>query len=212
MFRRRLSNKWSAGVVSSCCSTHLRAVSIAFRQSVCDFVTTSVQTSSLSKVQNCLLGCTAVLNNCRPTFQRYVLPPSSLTMEAARISETSTDSYFTRQYIPEDNSELHTRRRVNLKSHFITVLPLPIALRNIWLGLVQPWKKLFMHYLQFTSDNAEPRLIGTRKIGIVLTFNIVDWVVYGIYASSVLQSHTLLPRHTYCSHWKPRNIPIFPVF
>jgi hypothetical protein len=38
-------------------------------------------------------------------------------MEAARTSETSVDSYFTRQYIPEDNSELHTRRRENLKSH-----------------------------------------------------------------------------------------------
>jgi hypothetical protein len=38
-------------------------------------------------------------------------------MEAARTSETSVDYYFTRQYIPEDNSELHTRRRENLKSH-----------------------------------------------------------------------------------------------
>jgi hypothetical protein len=37
-------------------------------------------------------------------------------MEAARTSETSVDSYFTRQYIPEDKSELHTRRRENLKS------------------------------------------------------------------------------------------------
>jgi hypothetical protein len=27
-------------------------------------------------------------------------------MEAARTSETSDDNYFTRQYIPEDNSEL----------------------------------------------------------------------------------------------------------
>jgi hypothetical protein len=27
------------------------------------------------------------------------------------------DNYFRRQYIPEDNSELHTRRRENLKSH-----------------------------------------------------------------------------------------------
>jgi hypothetical protein len=27
-------------------------------------------------------------------------------MEAARASETSVDSYFTRQYIPEDKSEL----------------------------------------------------------------------------------------------------------
>jgi hypothetical protein len=38
-------------------------------------------------------------------------------MEAARTSETSVDNYFTRQYIPEDNSELHTRRNENLKSH-----------------------------------------------------------------------------------------------
>jgi hypothetical protein len=37
-------------------------------------------------------------------------------MEAARTSETSVDNYFTRLYIPED-SELHTRRRENLKSH-----------------------------------------------------------------------------------------------
>jgi hypothetical protein len=40
-------------------------------------------------------------------------------MEAVRTSETSVDNYFTRQYIPEDNSELHTRRRENLKSHKI---------------------------------------------------------------------------------------------
>jgi hypothetical protein len=38
-------------------------------------------------------------------------------MEAVRTSETSVDSHFTRQYIPEDNSEHHTRRRENLKSH-----------------------------------------------------------------------------------------------
>jgi hypothetical protein len=38
-------------------------------------------------------------------------------MEAARTSETSVDNYFTRQYIPEDNSELHTRHREKFKSH-----------------------------------------------------------------------------------------------
>jgi hypothetical protein len=38
-------------------------------------------------------------------------------MEAVRTSETSVDNYFTRQYIPEDNSEHHTRHRENLKSH-----------------------------------------------------------------------------------------------
>jgi hypothetical protein len=30
-----------------------------------------------------------------------------MMMEAARTSETSVDNYFTRQYIPEDNSESH---------------------------------------------------------------------------------------------------------
>jgi hypothetical protein len=34
-------------------------------------------------------------------------------------SETSVDNHFTRQYIPEDNSEHHTRRRENLKSHIL---------------------------------------------------------------------------------------------
>jgi hypothetical protein len=46
----------------------------------------------------------------------------SLMMEAARTSETSVDNYFTRQYIPEDNSELHTRRCENLKSHIPNTL------------------------------------------------------------------------------------------
>jgi hypothetical protein len=40
-------------------------------------------------------------------------------MEAVRTSETSVDNYFTRQCIPEDNSEHHTRRRENLKSHIV---------------------------------------------------------------------------------------------
>jgi hypothetical protein len=38
-------------------------------------------------------------------------------MEAVHTSETSVDNHITRQYIPEDNSEHHTRRRENLKSH-----------------------------------------------------------------------------------------------
>jgi hypothetical protein len=48
-----------------------------------------------------------------------VLPCIALMMEAARTSETSVDNYFTRQYIPEDKSEHHTRRRENLKSHML---------------------------------------------------------------------------------------------
>jgi hypothetical protein len=45
-------------------------------------------------------------------------------MEAVRTSETSVDNHFTRQYNPEDNSEHHTRRRENLKSHIRKSCPL----------------------------------------------------------------------------------------
>jgi hypothetical protein len=48
-------------------------------------------------------------------------------MEAARTSETSVDNYFTRQYIPEDKSELHTRRCENLKSHNSSVVYLNLS-------------------------------------------------------------------------------------
>jgi hypothetical protein len=43
-------------------------------------------------------------------------------MDAGRTSEMSVDNYFTRQYIPEDNSELYTRRRENLKSHILNII------------------------------------------------------------------------------------------
>jgi hypothetical protein len=46
----------------------------------------------------------------------------ALMMEAERTSETSVDIQLrTRQSIPED-SELHTRRRENLKSHVLYVV------------------------------------------------------------------------------------------
>jgi hypothetical protein len=42
---------------------------------------------------------------------------TALMMEAVRTSETSVNfNVTTRRYIPED-SKLHTRRRVSLKSH-----------------------------------------------------------------------------------------------
>jgi hypothetical protein len=43
-------------------------------------------------------------------------------MEVARTSETSVDNYFTWQYIPEENSELHTFRSENVISHDDDVL------------------------------------------------------------------------------------------
>jgi hypothetical protein len=38
----------------------------------------------------------------------------ALMIEEARTSEMSVDNYFTRQYIPEYKSELHTCHRENL--------------------------------------------------------------------------------------------------
>jgi hypothetical protein len=53
---------------------------------------------------------------------------SYLMMEAVRASETSVDNHFTRQYIPEDNSEHLTSRRENLKSHeFLPALLLGVS-------------------------------------------------------------------------------------
>jgi hypothetical protein len=52
-------------------------------------------------------------------------------MEAARTSETSVYNYFTRQYIPEDDSELHTRRSENMKSHIIQI-SLLLSEREQW--------------------------------------------------------------------------------
>jgi hypothetical protein len=85
-------------------------------------------------VQNFLLGCNAVENNFKPTFQRCVLPPSS------GILIPDNDNYFTRQYIPEDNSELHTRRRENLKSHNVQrVLYCGWVCRPLYDSLSQNW-------------------------------------------------------------------------
>jgi len=56
----------------------------------------------------------------------------ALMMEAARTSETSVDIQLrTRQYIPED-SELHTRRRENLKSHGIIARSSKSCLSHTW--------------------------------------------------------------------------------
>jgi len=52
-------------------------------------------------------------------------------MEAARTSETSVDIQLrTRQYIPED-SELHTRRRENLKSHIGYFVWMVVELQDV---------------------------------------------------------------------------------
>jgi hypothetical protein len=54
-------------------------------------------------------------------------------MEAVRTSETSVDNHFTRQYIPEDNSERHTRRRENLKSHIFFIIVHSFKYSLLWM-------------------------------------------------------------------------------
>jgi hypothetical protein len=87
-------------------------------------------------------------------------------MEAVRTSETSVDNYFTLQYIPEDNSEQHTRRLEDLKCH-LTVKCLCGELEDAG-GC---WKMLgalysFVIKLQFVRINRNVRncLIVTKKL------------------------------------------------
>jgi hypothetical protein len=74
----------------------------------------------------------------------------ALKMEAASTTETTVDNYFTRKYIPEDKSELHTRSRENLKSHKLKdslTLPLRLILKSYLTD------RLFqVKYNQTTSD------------------------------------------------------------
>jgi hypothetical protein len=73
------------------------------------FHTTRRSTNKVN-TQNCLLGCN--LLPCKIIVDNYF----------TRQYIPEVVNYFTRQYIPEDNSELHTRRRENLKSHKVKKL------------------------------------------------------------------------------------------
>jgi hypothetical protein len=59
---------------------------------------------------------------CRVKWLSTDVSGMMMMMEAVRTSETSVDNHFKRQYIPEDNSEHHIRRRENLKSHIYDLL------------------------------------------------------------------------------------------
>jgi hypothetical protein len=62
-------------------------------------------------------------------------------LEAARTSETSVDYYFTQHYIPEDKSELHTRRRENLKSR------IHITFHDSWFVFRSPIFSIVLNYV-----------------------------------------------------------------
>jgi hypothetical protein len=88
----------------------------------------------------------------------------ALMIETASTSETSVDIQLTRQYIPED-SELHTRRRENLKSHVF------VCKLVSWLTVIYCWGIFGLKEIIF--------------INICVTFVIVmllrDFGLYGLY-------------------------------
>jgi hypothetical protein len=91
-----------------------------------------------------------------------VLPPSAaLMMEEARTSEASVDNYFTRQYIPEDKSELHSRRRENLKSSLI------VRITGSFLLLASERQQLLMTIVVFLF------IITTNSFGVVFMLSSV---------------------------------------
>jgi hypothetical protein len=53
---------------------------------------------------------------------KWLLTDVSEVRTASIIRDETVDNHFTRQYIPEDNSEHHTHRRENLKSHILKVV------------------------------------------------------------------------------------------
>jgi len=77
----------------------------------------------------------------RTTFRRCVLPPSS-GMEAVRTSETSVDNHFTRQYIPENNSEQKLSKS----------LYLIMTLYNLWELLVAMLYKSLQPYVTILEN------------------------------------------------------------
>jgi hypothetical protein len=74
-------------------------------------------------------------------------------MEAVRTSETSVDNNFTRQYIPEHNSEHHTHRRENMKSH---TAYLSFISSNLSLISDEPYHGIFIFFFkQFVTAHSD---------------------------------------------------------
>jgi hypothetical protein len=116
-----------------------------------------------------------------PTNQEFSLVDiihikAMMMMEAARTSETSLDIQLRiRQYIPED-SELHTRRRENLKSHIqVFSCARPKGYKCLEQGISPPLQGLFppqdnrpktqktREYTHACSRDSNPRSLCNRN-------------------------------------------------
>jgi hypothetical protein len=114
------------------------------------------------------------------------LSHSSLMMEAVRTSETSVDNHFTRQYIPEDNSE-HPLSPIfpqvsNLQGYMMfTITPCCIRLTTLHSQTGKSWSRLLLN----------------------LTFT--NWIVGQLceyYNWQSVSSHGILQRNTKFRAWK----------
>jgi hypothetical protein len=59
------------------------------------------------------------------------------------------DNYFTRQYIPEDKSELHTSRCENLKSHIVNLYG------EVTLRFIRRFESLFIPLMMEAARTSE---------------------------------------------------------
>jgi hypothetical protein len=125
---------------------------------------------------------------------------SSLMMEAVRTSETSDDNYFTRQYIPEDNSELHARRRENLKSHTVLIRTSErFAIKVLWKGR-EVGKKLTVSFLFLHSAvcilGSPTKVSGQKRGSCYRTPYMGDRSIthYGIYVHTTTPNKETHPR------------------
>jgi hypothetical protein len=79
----------------------------------------------VSQVENCCLTPITKQSRVGTPFVGYAVQQTYVETTIFILFRTvfrdvlPFDNYFTRQYIPEDNSELHTRRRENLKSQIL---------------------------------------------------------------------------------------------
>jgi hypothetical protein len=87
---------------------------------------------------------------------------NNVSFRIVSTSETSVDNHFTRQYIPEDNSEHHTRRRENLKSHN-NVSDFTIECENISLVLA----KKNMIEIRVTSHGKDEKSVSIVTVDVV---------------------------------------------
>jgi hypothetical protein len=112
------------------------------------------------------------------------------TASIIRDDETSVDNHFTRQYIQEDNSEHHTRRRENLKSQILSCVNLVVEYLNYYQNIYKFIFKLSQRRVQLPYWHPIQRLsfimfIFRRIINIIsINYNLSCRMRYPIFSEN----------------------------